>query len=120
MLLEAIASACLAAMNTGGTTDIVKHDRLDSLSSTPEALAADVRRLVDESDATTAAGATLPGITRSVHSPQTSSLRRVESLYMDLMSSARTRGRERGRLVSIEIRAIRVPSIEIRLIAVPL
>ena len=48
MLLEASALGVpIAAMNTGGTPDIVKHGETGLLSSTPEALADDVRRLVE-------------------------------------------------------------------------
>jgi glycosyltransferase involved in cell wall biosynthesis len=35
-------------MNTGGTPDIVVHEETGLLSSTPEALAADVRRLRED------------------------------------------------------------------------
>ncbi len=49
VLLEASALGVpIAAMNTGGTPDIVKHEETGLLSSNPEALAADVRRLVDD------------------------------------------------------------------------
>ena len=49
VLLEASALGVpIAAMKTGGTPDIVKHGETGLLSSTPEALADDVRRLVDD------------------------------------------------------------------------
>src|SRR5713226_152828 len=46
VLLEASALGIpIAAMDTGGTRDIVEHDVTGLLSSSPEGLAADVRRL---------------------------------------------------------------------------
>jgi glycogen(starch) synthase len=46
VLLEASALGIpIAAMDTGGTRDIVEHDGTGLLSSSPEGLAADVRRL---------------------------------------------------------------------------
>jgi glycosyltransferase involved in cell wall biosynthesis len=46
VLIEASALGVpIAAMNTGGTPDIVTHDETGLLSDTPEALAEDVRRL---------------------------------------------------------------------------
>jgi glycosyltransferase involved in cell wall biosynthesis len=49
VLLEASALGLpIAAMNTGGTPDIVAHGETGLLSSTPDALADDVRRLRDD------------------------------------------------------------------------
>lgn len=49
VLIEASALGVpIAAMNTGGTPDIVAHGQTGLLSSTPEALADDVRRLRDD------------------------------------------------------------------------
>ena len=49
VLLEAGAlGAAIAAMNTGGTDDILTHERSALLSTEPEALANDVRRLVED------------------------------------------------------------------------
>lgn len=46
VLLEASAlGVAIAAMDTGGTRDIIEHDVTGLLSNTPDALAADVRRL---------------------------------------------------------------------------
>ena len=46
VLIEAAALGVpIAAMNTGGTPDIVTHDVTGLLSTSPAALAADVRRL---------------------------------------------------------------------------
>ncbi len=93
MLLEASALGVpIAAMNTGGTPDIVKHGETGLLSSTPEALADDVRRLVDDESLRRQLG-----IAAALHAERTFDARavvqRVESLY----------------LRPDEIRAIRVP-----------
>jgi glycosyltransferase involved in cell wall biosynthesis len=46
VLLEASALGIpIAAMDTGGTRDIIEHDVTGLLSATPDALASDVRRL---------------------------------------------------------------------------
>ena len=46
VLLEASALGVpIAAMDTGGTRDIVEHERTGLLSTSPEGLADDVRRL---------------------------------------------------------------------------
>ena len=46
VLIEASALGVpIAAMNTGGTRDIIEHERTGLLSATPEGLARDVRRL---------------------------------------------------------------------------
>ena len=51
VLIEASALGVpIAAMNTGGTPDIVVDERTGLLSETPEALAADVRRLRADPD----------------------------------------------------------------------
>ena len=47
VLLEAAALGVpMAAMDTGGTGDIVEHERTGLLSATPDALGADLARLV--------------------------------------------------------------------------
>jgi glycogen(starch) synthase len=49
VLIEASALGVpIAAMDTGGTRDIIEHDRTGLLSNTPEALADDVRRLRED------------------------------------------------------------------------
>jgi glycosyltransferase involved in cell wall biosynthesis len=49
VLIEASALGVpIAAMNTGGTPDVVEHEVTGLLSLTPEALADDLRRLVDD------------------------------------------------------------------------
>lgn len=51
VLIEASALGVpIAAMNTGGTPDVVLHERTGLLSSTPEGLAEDVRRLRGDAD----------------------------------------------------------------------
>jgi glycogen(starch) synthase len=51
VLIEASALGVpIAAMNTGGTADVVEHGVTGLLSSTPEALAGDLRRLVENAD----------------------------------------------------------------------
>jgi glycosyltransferase involved in cell wall biosynthesis len=46
VLIEASALGVpIAAMDTGGTSDIIVHERTGLLSATPDALAKDVRRL---------------------------------------------------------------------------
>jgi glycosyltransferase involved in cell wall biosynthesis len=47
VLIEASAlGVAVAAMRTGGTTDIIEHDRTGLLSTSPAELAGDVRRLI--------------------------------------------------------------------------
>ena len=84
VLLEASALGVpIAAMNTGGTPDIVKHAETGLLSSTPEALADDVRRLVDSEPLRRQLGTAA-----ARHAEQTFDARavvqRIESLYTEL------------------------------------
>lgn len=90
VLIEASALGVpIAAMNTGGTPDIIKHEVTGLLSNTPDALADDVRRMrADEGlRARLAAGA-------AAHAERTfdarSVVERVESVYMSLVGSARS------------------------------
>jgi spore coat protein SA len=47
VLIEASAlGVAVAAMRTGGTTDIIEHERTGLLSTSPAELAGDVRRLI--------------------------------------------------------------------------
>jgi glycosyltransferase involved in cell wall biosynthesis len=89
VLIEASALGLpIAAMNTGGTPDIVINQRTGLLANTPEALADDIRRLRSDdslrarlgSDARAHATATFD---TSVVIPQ------VERLYIDLMEKGR-------------------------------
>jgi glycosyltransferase involved in cell wall biosynthesis len=51
VLIEASALGIpIAAMRTGGTADIIDHDRTGLLSATPGELSADVRRLIADAD----------------------------------------------------------------------
>jgi glycogen synthase len=84
VLLEASALGVpVAAMNTGGTPDIVTHGETGLLSSTPEALADDVRRLVESEPLRQQLGTAA-----ARHAAQTFDARavvpRIESLYTDL------------------------------------
>jgi len=93
VLLEASALAVpIAAMNTGGTPDIVKHGETGLLSSTPEALADDVRRLADDESLRRQLG-----IAAGQHAERAfdagAVVQRVESLYLDLMKSAKSASR---------------------------
>ena len=88
MLLEASALGVpIAAMNTGGTPDIVKHGETGLLSSTPEGLADDVRRLVENEPLRRQLGAAA-----STHAERTFDTRAVvqaiESLYFAVLRSA--------------------------------
>ena len=57
VLIEASALGVpIAAMDTGGTRDIIEHDVTGLLSNTPEGLADDVRRLRAGSGAARTAG----------------------------------------------------------------
>jgi len=90
VLLEAAALGVpTAAMDTGGTRDIIRHETTGLLSSTPEALGDDVARLVRDRDLAVrlAAGA------RAHVEAQFDSravVARIEALYSDLLA-----GRER-------------------------
>ena len=84
VLLEASALGVpIAAMNTGGTPDVVKHGETGLLSSTPEALADDVRQLVDNEPLRRQLGTAA-----ARHAEQTFDARavvqRIASLYADL------------------------------------
>ena len=89
VLLEASALGVpIAAMNTGGTSDIVKHGETGLLSSSPEALADDVRRLVENEPL----GRQL-GTAARTHAERTFDARTVvqaiEALYLDLKRGSR-------------------------------
>jgi glycosyltransferase involved in cell wall biosynthesis len=84
VLLEASALGVpIAAMNTGGTPDIVTHGETGLLSSTPEALADDVRRLAgDEALRRQLGNAARRHAERRFNAPAV--VQRVESLYLAL------------------------------------
>ncbi len=93
VLLEASALGVpIAAMNTGGTPDIVKHGETGLLSSTPEGLAADVRRLADDESLRRQLGsAAVRHAERTFDAAAV--VQRVESLYLDLRRSAHSASR---------------------------
>ena len=93
MLLEASALGVpIAAMKTGGTPDIVKHGETGLLSSTPEALADDVRRLVDDEPLRRQLGAAASADTERTFDTR-AVVQAIEALYFDLLKSARSASR---------------------------
>jgi glycogen(starch) synthase len=89
VLIEASALGVpIAARNTGGTPDIVKHDETGLLSSSVDGLADDVRRLREDAElrARLGAGARL----RAEHEFDAPAVvGRIESVYEDLLSRRR-------------------------------
>ena len=85
VLLEASALGVpIAAMNTGGTGDIVKHDETGLLSTTFDGLATDVKRLrADEQLRSRLGTGAMRWIEQSFDSP--SVMDRIESLYRQLI-----------------------------------
>ena len=85
VLIEASALGVpIAAMNTGGTPDIILDKRTGLLSRNFEELAADIRRLRDDTDLRRqlGAGARLHAET---HFDATVVLPRIEQLYHELL-----------------------------------
>jgi glycosyltransferase involved in cell wall biosynthesis len=84
VLIEASAlGVAIAAMDTGGTRDIIDPDRTGLLSTTPDGLAADVRRLRgDEALRRRLGSAARQRAEREFDAP--SVVARVEDLYMEL------------------------------------
>ena len=90
VLIEASALGLpIAAMNTGGTPDIVDHDRTGLLSTSPAELAADVRRLRRDQAlrARLGAAARLRAVERF---DAASTIARIDRLYRDLTGARRT------------------------------
>jgi glycosyltransferase involved in cell wall biosynthesis len=86
VLIEASALGVpIAAMNTGGTPDIIVDEQTGLLSTTPDGLAEDVRRLRADADLR----ARLSAAAR-IHAEERfdapSVVARIEALYVDLMS----------------------------------
>ncbi len=85
VLLEAAALRVpIAAMDTGGTSDIVKHEQTGLLASTPDELAANIQRLVTNR----AIGRTLASearllVERAFATPHVA--QRIEGLYAELL-----------------------------------
>jgi glycosyltransferase involved in cell wall biosynthesis len=89
VLLEASAlGAAVAAMNTGGTADIVDHERTGLLSDTPEQLARDVERLVgDQHLRETLGAAARQRASALFDSPAV--VQRIDGLYAELSRERR-------------------------------
>ena len=89
VLLEASALGVpIAAMDTGGTRDIIEHDVTGLLSATPAGLAADVRRLRHDPGLRQRLGqAATSRMAR--HFDAASVVARVERLYTDLLERRR-------------------------------
>lgn len=89
VLLEASALGIpIAAMNTGGTRDIVEHEKTGLLSETVDGLAADVRRLREDAALRTRLGA---GAMRRAEElfDAPSVVGRIERLYAELGTGRR-------------------------------
>lgn len=87
VLIEASAlGVAIAAMNTGGTGDIVVDEQTGLLSSTPEELADDVRRLRSDAELRTRLGAAARRLAESrFDAPKV--VARIEQLYLDLVGA---------------------------------
>jgi len=98
VLIEASALGLpIAAMDTGGTRDIVDHDVTGLLSRTPDELARDVGRLRDDPVLRQRlAAAARRKVERDFDAPVV--VQRIELLYKDVLSRAndRTRANERA------------------------
>jgi glycosyltransferase involved in cell wall biosynthesis len=77
----------IAATNTGGTPDIVQHGETGLLSSTPEALAADVRRLREDEALRRRLGEAAMRRAEQLFDTATV-MDRIERLYRDCLSSS--------------------------------
>lgn len=90
VLLEAGALGLpIAAMNTGGTTDIVMHEETGLLSTTAEQLGADVGRLARDAALRARLGAAIRRHVDAAFEAQ-SVAARVEALYADLLRGRRS------------------------------
>ncbi len=97
VLLEAAALGVpIAAMNTGGTSDIVRHEQTGLLSQTAEGLAHDVARLLSDSSlASRLARAGRDHVERTF--AQSAVVDRMQALYEELIArSERTLGGRRA------------------------
>jgi glycosyltransferase involved in cell wall biosynthesis len=88
VLIEASAVGVpIAAMNTGGTPDIIKHGETGLLSDTPEGLAADVKQLrADQGLRQRLAGGARRLAEQSFDAPAV--VQRIESVYASLRAAA--------------------------------
>jgi glycosyltransferase involved in cell wall biosynthesis len=83
VLIEASALGIpIAAMNTGGTPDIVQHEVTGLLSTTPEGLAADLARLIRDEALRGRLGAAARE--RALRFDAPAVVERIERLYMDI------------------------------------
>jgi glycosyltransferase involved in cell wall biosynthesis len=88
VLIEASALGVpIAAMNTGGTADIIEDEVTGLLSTTPDELADDVRRLVNDEALRGRLGAAARERARRFDAP--SVVARIERLYVDLRKNGR-------------------------------
>jgi len=79
----------IAAMNTGGTPDIIEDETTGLLSASPEELAADVRRLREDDALRDRLGAA--AIARAIERfDAVSTLERIDRLYRDLVGARLT------------------------------
>src|SRR5262249_52124011 len=95
VLLEAGALGVpMAAMGTGGTRDIIEHERTGLLSTSAEALGSDLARLVaDRSLATRLCPAPRRPLEQKFESRAV--IARIETLYRELIATSR-KGSPRG------------------------
>lgn len=85
VLIEASALGVpIAAMDTGGTTDIIEDQRSGLLSRTPDELAADVRRLIGDASLRARLGAAAR-VRASERFESRAVTARIERLYLDLL-----------------------------------
>jgi glycogen(starch) synthase len=93
VLLEASALGVpIAAMNTGGTRDIVTHGETGLLSSTPSGLADDVRRLAHDEALRARLGSEASSHIEAKFD-SASVVERIESLYSSVLSSRKMANR---------------------------
>ena len=93
VLLEASALGVpIAAMNTGGTRDIVTHGETGLLSSTPSGLADDVRRLAHDEDLRARLGSEASSHIEAKFD-SASVVERIELLYSSVLSSRKMANR---------------------------
>jgi glycosyltransferase involved in cell wall biosynthesis len=91
VLLEGSALGVpIAAINTGGTPDIVRHGETGLLSTSPAGLADDVRRLVADADLRRRLGAAAARWVSQTFAAE-AIVARVERLYLGLLEPARRR-----------------------------
>ena len=92
VLIEASALGVpIAAMDTGGTRDIIEPDVTGLLSATPDELAHDVRRLRGRRGAAAAPGRGGARQGGACNSTRRAVVARVERLYEDLLRRSRSR-----------------------------